>query len=341
MISDNYASTSDYIADTLRKLFVDKLDPKEIGVSKLNTQITQSLLDMLQVKFVSSVDEMGKSENGFLFPIKFTPRLEKPIEKTEEKIVENMQEEIIEETEKQQITDVAEEEVVQKEIPEETKEQQISAADEEEVAQKEIPLPEDLGIVIEEETEISEPAEITEQEDIIFPKKSEQIQEEFEIPEKIPEKAIEPPHEDEFDTKEGVKQQFQQPDDKLDLNHLACLYIEDQVDSQILFKVQMKGLKDIKYAISFEEALPLLDTDKFDFIVMDINLQGEYNGLDALKIIHKMSGYEDIPIIAVTAYVLPGDKEKFIATGFNDFISKPIFREKMIESLEKIFLQKA
>ena len=345
MISDNYASTSDYIADTLRKLFVDKLDPKEIGVSKLNTQITQSLLDMLQVKFVSSVDEMGKSENGFLFPIKFTPRLEKPIEKTEEKIVENMQEEIIEETEKQQITDVAEEEVVQKEIPEETaeetKEQQISVADEEEVAQKEIPLPEDLGIVIEEETEISEPAEITEQEDIIFPKKSEQIQEEFEIPEKIPEKAIEPPHEDEFDTKEGVKQQFQQPDDKLDLNHLACLYIEDQVDSQILFKVQMKGLKDIKYAISFEEALPLLDTDKFDFIVMDINLQGEYNGLDALKIIHKMSGYEDIPIIAVTAYVLPGDKEKFIATGFNDFISKPIFREKMIESLEKIFLQKA
>jgi len=74
---------------------------------------------------------------------------------------------------------------------------------------------------------------------------------------------------------------------------------------------------------------------------MDINLQGEYNGLDALKIIHKMPGYEDIPIIAVTAYVLPGDKEKFIATGFNDFISKPIFREKMIESLKKIFLQKA
>ena len=151
----------------------------------------------------------------------------------------------------------------------------------------------------------------------------------------------EPQHEDEFDTKEVVKQQFQQPDDKLDINHLTCLYIEDQVDSQILFKVQMKGLKDIKYAISFEEALPLLDTDQFDFIVMDINLQGEYNGLDALKIIHKMSGYEDIPIIAVTAYVLPGDKEKFIATGFNDFISKPIFREKMIETLEKIFLQKA
>jgi CheY-like chemotaxis protein len=101
----------------------------------------------------------------------------------------------------------------------------------------------------------------------------------------------------------------------------------------------MKELKDIQCAKSFEESVPLLETHKFDFIVIDINLQGEYNGLDALKIIHKMPGLEDIPVIAVTAYVLPGDKEKFIATGFNDFISKPIFREKIIEVLEKIFQQ--
>ncbi len=124
---------------------------------------------------------------------------------------------------------------------------------------------------------------------------------------------------------------------KIDLTRLSCLYIEDQVDSQILFKVQLKELQEIKFAVSFEEALPLLDSHIFDFIVLDINLQGEYNGLDALKIIHRMSGYENIPIIAVTAYVLPGDREKFIAAGFDDFISKPIFREKMVDSLEKIF----
>ena len=71
---------------------------------------------------------------------------------------------------------------------------------------------------------------------------------------------------------------------------------------------------------------------------MDINLQGEYNGLDALKIIKTMPAFSSIPIIAVTAYVLPGNKKKFIAAGFDDFISKPIFKEKMMESLEKIFL---
>jgi PAS domain S-box-containing protein len=125
--------------------------------------------------------------------------------------------------------------------------------------------------------------------------------------------------------------------ERFSLSSLSCLYIEDQVDSQILFKVQMKELKEIKFAVSFEEALPLLTSFHFDFLVIDINLQGEYNGLDALRIIHKMSGLENIPIVAVTAYVLPGDREKFIASGFNDFISKPIFHEKMIDVLEKIF----
>ncbi|MCU0414273.1 MAG: PAS domain S-box protein [Ignavibacteriaceae bacterium] len=128
------------------------------------------------------------------------------------------------------------------------------------------------------------------------------------------------------------------PKNKNGLSSLRCLYIEDQVDSQILFKVQMKDLKNIQFATSFEEALPLLETNVFDFIIMDINLQGEYNGLDALKVIHQIPKFQSIPVIAVTAYVLPGDKEKFIATGFTDFISKPIFREKLVESLNKIFV---
>lgn len=122
-----------------------------------------------------------------------------------------------------------------------------------------------------------------------------------------------------------------------DIKELSCLYVEDQVDSQILFKVQMKDLKMIEFANSFEKALPMIQTRNYDFIVMDINLQGEYNGLDALRAIQKMPGYERMPIIAVTAYVLPGDREKFIAAGFADFITKPILKDKLESVLAKIF----
>ncbi len=124
---------------------------------------------------------------------------------------------------------------------------------------------------------------------------------------------------------------------KIDLSELKCLYIEDQIDSQILFSFQMSELKEIKFASSLEEAIPILEQNNFDFILLDINLQGDYNGIDALKYIHKIPGFETTPIIAATAYLLPGDKEKFIATGFNDFISKPIFHDNMVESLGKLF----
>jgi CheY-like chemotaxis protein len=98
----------------------------------------------------------------------------------------------------------------------------------------------------------------------------------------------------------------------------------------------MKDLKNIEFAVSFESAIPLLKAKKFDFILMDINLQGEYNGLDALRIIQKMPGYKNVPIIATTAYVQPGARERFISAGFSDYLPKPLLREKIIESLQNL-----
>ncbi|MFH0733954.1 MAG: PAS domain S-box protein [bacterium] len=123
----------------------------------------------------------------------------------------------------------------------------------------------------------------------------------------------------------------------VELSKYSCLYVEDQSDSQVLFKSQMRGLKSVQFATSFEDAIPLLEANKFDFIVMDMNLQGEYNGLDALRIIQRMPSNKSVPVIAVTAYVLPGDREKFIAAGFSDFISKPVMRDKLVDVLKKIF----
>lgn len=134
-----------------------------------------------------------------------------------------------------------------------------------------------------------------------------------------------------------VTKSHQEQSKPLEVSSLSCLYLEDQLDSQMLFKVQMKDLKSIEFAVSFESALPLLKTKKFDFIVMDINLQGEYNGLDALRIIQKMPGYKEIPIIASTAYVQPDARDSFIAAGFTDFISKPLLRDKLLEVLKHIF----
>jgi PAS domain S-box-containing protein len=322
-ISDTYSGITDHLLDTLNKIFLQNYDPKELGVSKLGTQITILLLGLLQGKFVSTTDGARRPECGFRFPVKIDSSSLEVIEKLPEEASVKL------------FTEVEED---QSQPEEEAGEEQLPESAEETLVDK-FPADDDSGIEIEEETEIPEMPEGFTPAKSEEPIEEEKIEEESELQE--PAQAEIEEIQEEPSTRNKIEEHsFSLQEDKLDLSNLTCLYIEDQVDSQILFRVQMRGLKDIKYAASFEDSLPMLESEHFDFIVMDINLQGEYNGLDALKIIHKMQGYEDMPIIAVTAYVLPGDKEKFIATGFNDFIAKPIFREKMIESLEKIFLQK-
>lgn len=303
-VSDGFGRVSTNLFETLKKLFIEKREPKEVGVSRLNFQIITSLMEILDCQFLIFSEFTDKPDIAFRFPITLKVKVAKPVVSEIEESTEP--ETLIEEPEPVAETFKPEAEDSSEEI-----EIDVDAESESKIEQEEIPEPE-AELEIEPEPE---PEEVPE-----------------ELPE--PEQIVEEQAEEEI----KVSMQEEKPESRNGLSSLRCLYIEDQIDSQILFKVQMKDLKNIQFAASFEEALPLLESHEFDFIIMDINLQGEYNGLDALKVIHQIPKFEHIPVIAVTAYVLPGDKEKFIATGFTDFISKPIFRDKLIESLKKIFV---
>jgi CheY-like chemotaxis protein len=124
--------------------------------------------------------------------------------------------------------------------------------------------------------------------------------------------------------------------DNLNLSNLSCLFIDDSVDSQLLFKSQMNDFKLLKVSHNFSEALPLLNKYKFDLIIVDIHLNDTYNGLDVLKIVRQFENYKAIPIIAVTAYPFEGDREKFITFGFSNYFVKPLLREQILNSLEQI-----
>jgi two-component system sensor histidine kinase/response regulator len=60
----------------------------------------------------------------------------------------------------------------------------------------------------------------------------------------------------------------------------------------------------------------------------------EMDGKEATQLI-RSKGFTDIPIIALTAQTMKGDREKFLALGMNDFISKPIKRELVYEIVKK------
>ncbi|MBZ0200157.1 MAG: PAS domain S-box protein [Ignavibacteriaceae bacterium] len=329
-IKDGYNVSSPYLIDQLTQLFSNEetTSRKDFGISKLTQRLAKSLLKLLNGDFEIFLNDAKKRDCGFVFPLNIDQL------KTTKTIVDTTTPQIDEQKIYQKPTASVESEVYNE--PEITRKSGV-------VFKEHNPLKGDMLNHKENEFIQSSDESLPIDDQPFFNHPNGQPVSSADIHE-IKNEEISPSELSAKKEREIEPQPLAFSADnyarnrrELVLSELNCLYIEDQVDSQILFKVQMKELKDIKFAVSFEDALPLLDSHSFNFIVMDINLQGEYNGLDALKIVRKMPAYENTPIIAVTAYVLPGDKEKFIATGFNDFISKPIFREKMIDSLDKIF----
>jgi PAS domain S-box-containing protein len=358
-VSDQYGNPSEYVANVLEQVFGNDRDPKDFGLPKLTTYLARILLKLLGGKFYKSDSGTFRNETGFIFPMELSADSEKQNFYSAQEIISSIptsekisiedfnklvQDETQVEDDSKYLTKTNDEvNVVHKEISEAQKESaegKFTPDDTDDIFKPVSPISQELLSKIGEKEKVEDDA--FEQNDQSFKLPDENSSENVsdnnfnEATSEVEENFSEPIIDESISEIESVDQD--KPAQTLDLTKLNCLYIEDQVDSQILFKVQMKELHDVKFAVSFEEAQLVLLNHQFDFIVMDINLQGEYNGLDALKIIKTMPAFSSIPIIAVTAYVLPGDKEKFIVAGFDDFISKPIFKEKMIESLEKIFL---
>ncbi|MFH1562441.1 MAG: response regulator [Nitrospirota bacterium] len=80
---------------------------------------------------------------------------------------------------------------------------------------------------------------------------------------------------------------------------------------------------EVYEATNADEAIKQVKQNKFDIILMDVQLPG-MDGLTATKIIKEDSINKDTPIVALTAYAMAGDKEKIMASGCDGYITKPI-----------------
>lgn len=106
----------------------------------------------------------------------------------------------------------------------------------------------------------------------------------------------------------------------------VILLVEDNILNQkvALILLERLGLK-AKLATNGKEALELLAKEKFSLILMDCHMP-EMDGFEAAVAIRKLESLSNsyTPIIAVTALAMAGDRERCIAAGMDDYISKPI-----------------
>jgi two-component system cell cycle response regulator DivK len=104
----------------------------------------------------------------------------------------------------------------------------------------------------------------------------------------------------------------------------TILYIEDNFDNQLLIKrvLEAEGY-DVLVANNGEEGISIATNDHPDLILIDINLP-DIDGYEVTRRLRKTPSLTDTPILAVTANVMKGDREKTLAAGCNSYIRKPI-----------------
>ena len=114
------------------------------------------------------------------------------------------------------------------------------------------------------------------------------------------------------------------------------LLVEDDPDSQKLIEYFLKEKYELCFAISVEEAKQLLKKYKIDLILLDLSLPGKEDGLDLVRWMRKTKTWKKTPAIATTVHAFTSDREKCLAAGCNDYISKPIIRKKLNEKIRKV-----
>ncbi|MCX8014682.1 MAG: response regulator [candidate division WOR-3 bacterium] len=110
---------------------------------------------------------------------------------------------------------------------------------------------------------------------------------------------------------------------------------EDNPDHQKLIKaIFHKYNVNIDIANNGKELLEMLPLKPYDLVLMDIQMP-VMDGYTATEKIRQKPQYQDLIIIGLTAYSLPGDAQIAISKGMNDYITKPIDKEELIMTVRR------
>jgi CheY-like chemotaxis protein len=114
------------------------------------------------------------------------------------------------------------------------------------------------------------------------------------------------------------------------------LIVEDNADTQLLLEHLLRRDYDIVISDAVSDAITTATSDPFDLLLLDINLGEELTGIDVLERVRSMPHHASIPAIAMTAYAMPGDRERFLDLGFSAYLSKPFTRTLLLSCVERV-----
>lgn len=113
------------------------------------------------------------------------------------------------------------------------------------------------------------------------------------------------------------------------------LVLEDNAESRLLLRHLLRRDFEATLVSGADAALDAAQSQSFDAALLDINLGEKRTGVDVFEAIRAMEQHRGLPVLACTAYALPGDRERFLEAGFVSYVSKPFVKAELISTLQQ------
>lgn len=117
---------------------------------------------------------------------------------------------------------------------------------------------------------------------------------------------------------------------------IQILIAEDNAVNRELLRelLEARGF-EVSEACDGEEALTVLEQRHPDILLLDINMP-KLDGLAVMTRIRARDALAALPVLAITAYAMQGDREKILSAGFDGYLSKPINSRLLFEEIERL-----
>lgn len=106
-------------------------------------------------------------------------------------------------------------------------------------------------------------------------------------------------------------------------------HVEENPDNRLLVRAI---LEDLYHVVEYEtgaQALAGMRADRPDLVLLDISLP-EMDGTEVLRHMRADDELKGLPVVAITAHAMSGDRERFLGGGFDDYVAKPIVDEGVL-----------
>ena len=115
------------------------------------------------------------------------------------------------------------------------------------------------------------------------------------------------------------------------------LYVEDNEDNVYVLKMRLELIEGFEIAVAADgaEAISSVTADSPDIILMDLNVP-VINGWEATRRLKADPKTSRIPVIALSAHAMAGDRERALAAGCDDFDTKPIDFDRLLNKMKRL-----